>query len=108
MIRASIDNFVTRDLTQPESYRFQNHLAGLINFYLFEQEQATEYYEPLQAEDEELERKEEESRARVEELRRAIEETRLAFLLSWAVEILGRGACGGCAAGAGGFSTRRG
>jgi kinetochore protein Nuf2 len=56
--RAAIDHFSLKDLTAPDSIRFKRILSGLINFRLFEQEQAAEYYTPVQQEDEHFEKQE--------------------------------------------------
>lgn len=71
-----MDDFTTKDLTQPDTNRLQKHLAGIINFYLFEQEQAAEILEPLQAEDDELAVKEEELMIHNQDLQAKIAEAR--------------------------------
>lgn len=50
MVRASIDDFSGRDLTAPTSIRVRRILSGLINFYLYEREQAAEVFDPAQEE----------------------------------------------------------
>lgn len=76
MVRAAIDDFSTKDLTQPDTTRLQKHLAGIINFYLFEQEQASEILIPLQSEDDDLAKREEELMRSNQELRDSIDARR--------------------------------
>lgn len=51
---AGIDDFTVKDLSAPTAVRVRHVLSGIINFFLFEQEQAAEILEPLQDEQEEL------------------------------------------------------
>lgn len=55
MVRASIDDFSGKDLTAPTSIRVKRILSGLVNFYLYEREQAADFFYPAQEEDVELE-----------------------------------------------------
>ena len=55
MTRASIDDFSGKDLTAPTSVRVKRILSGLVNFYLYEREQAADFFYPAQEEDVELE-----------------------------------------------------
>ena len=66
---AAIDDFTTRDLSAPTVLRIRHVLSGVINFFLFEQEQAAEFLEPLQDEQEELAAQETKLLQRNEELR---------------------------------------
>lgn len=66
---AAIDDFTTRDLSAPSVLRIRHVLSGVINFFLFEQEQAAEFLEPLQDEQEELAAQETKLLQRNEELR---------------------------------------
>lgn len=58
MQRAAIDDFTVKDLTAPTHNRVKQILSGLINFRLFEQEQAEEYFNPVQEEDDAFETRE--------------------------------------------------
>ena len=73
---AAIDDFTTKDLTAPTSIRFRQHLSGLINFYLFEQEQAAETLDPVIAEEEDLLNKEEALLVRSAELQQLIAQSK--------------------------------
>ncbi|KAK4700978.1 kinetochore protein Nuf2, partial [Phenoliferia sp. Uapishka_3] len=54
MFRAAVDNFSVSDLIAPTRDPLVRNISALINFHLFEREQAAEYLEPLLAEDEGL------------------------------------------------------
>ncbi|KAM0754963.1 hypothetical protein T439DRAFT_345718 [Meredithblackwellia eburnea MCA 4105] len=47
MLRCDVNDFSYTDLTAPTSDRLKGHVSALINFYLFEREQALEYLEDL-------------------------------------------------------------
>jgi len=66
---AAIDDFTVKDLSAPSVLRIRHVLSGVINFFLFEQEQAQEFLEPLQDEQEELAAQETRFLQRNEELR---------------------------------------
>lgn len=68
MFRAAVDSFSVSDLNAPTRDSLVRNLSALINFYLFEREQAQEYLDPLLAEDEGLSVRREELAAKNEEM----------------------------------------
>ncbi|KAL8276952.1 hypothetical protein RQP46_010680 [Phenoliferia psychrophenolica] len=54
MVRAAVDSFSISDLIAPTTGPLVRNLSAIINFSLFEREQATEHLDPLLAEDDGL------------------------------------------------------
>lgn len=78
--RAAIEDFTLTDLTLAmSSSRLRTILSGLINFRLFEQEQAAEYLSPVQLEADEFETRE--NMLMSENERLASEMARLSYVL---------------------------
>lgn len=69
MQRVSVDDFTTKDLTAPTPARFQSQLSAIVNFYLFDEEQAGEYLHPMQLTGERLAQEETDRMRESSELR---------------------------------------
>ena len=85
MLRTTVDVFSVSDLIAPTPLPLMRNLSALINFSLFEREQADEYLMPLLAEDEGLQTRSEALLVANEELTERLAQERSACLISAAV-----------------------
>ncbi|GAA5858459.1 hypothetical protein JCM1840_001216 [Sporobolomyces johnsonii] len=76
LLRCSIDDFTTKDLTAPTAKRFREVLSGIINFFFFASEQEDKILAPLEEELKQSEQHELELVERNAELKDKIEQER--------------------------------
>ncbi|GAA5943342.1 hypothetical protein JCM1841_004806 [Sporobolomyces salmonicolor] len=76
LLRCSIDDFTTKDLTAPTAKRFREVLSGIINFFFFASEQEDKILAPLEEELKQSEQHELELVERNAELKEKIEHER--------------------------------